>query len=271
MKRHGNAALNIVVLLVCCFFAFPVIWILMMSLKTPADAFSLPPKLLFKPIVENYQNVFRSSFFMKTYFNSIIIALGASFLSIAIGIPAAYVITRFKFKGHAALSFWVLVTRMAPASAMVVAFFMILWKLKLLDTYLGIVAVYMTMNVGYVIWMMRGFIQSIPEECEEAAIVDGCNRFGAFLHVVLPLSAPGISAVSIMTFIFNWNEFLYALILTRNNLKTAPIAVLSYISSEGIRWGEMSAAAIMIILPVLFLSLLIQRHIISGLTMGAIK
>ena len=154
---------------------------------------------------------------------------------------------------------------------MVVAFFMMLWKTGLLDTYVGIIAVYMTMNVGYVIWMMRGFIHAIPEECEEAAIVDGCNRFKAFYHVVLPLSGPGISAVAIMTFIFSWNEFLYALILTRSKVKTAPIAVLSYVSSEGIRWGEMAAAAILIVLPVLILSLVIQKHIISGLTMGAVK
>jgi multiple sugar transport system permease protein len=242
-----------------------------MSLKNPADAFSLPPKLIFIPITENFMKVFQNDLFMKTYANSIAIALGSSFMSLLIGIPAAYVITRFRFKGHSAISFWILVTRMAPATAMVVAFFLILWKIGMLDTYIGIVAVYMTMNVGYVIWMMRGFIQAIPEECEEAAILDGCNWFQAFYHIILPLAGPGISAVSIMTFIFSWNEFLYALILTRSNLKTAPIAVLSYVSSEGIRWGEMSAAAIMIVLPVLILSLVIQKHIISGLTMGAIK
>jgi ABC-type glycerol-3-phosphate transport system permease component len=154
---------------------------------------------------------------------------------------------------------------------MVVAFFMILHQLKLLDTYIGLVMVYMSFNIGYVIWMMRGFILSVPIECEEAGIVDGCSRLEIFWFIVLPLCLPGIVSVAIQIFIFSWNEFLYALILTRSNFKTAPIAVLTYITSEGIKWGELAAASILIVLPVLILALMIQKYIVSGLTMGAVK
>jgi multiple sugar transport system permease protein len=252
-------------------FIFPVFWVLLMSLKNPVDAFVLPPKIIFTPVFDNFFNVFRNNLFLHTYLNSFYIAAGSTVFSLIFGVPAAYALTRFRFRGKKVLSFWILVTRMAPASAMVVAFFMILHQLKLLDTYVSLVMVYMSFNIGYVIWMMRGFILSVPIECEEAGIVDGCSRMGTFWFITLPLCLPGVASVAIQVFIFSWNEFLYALILTRSNFKTAPIAVLTYITSEGIKWGELAAASILIVLPVLILALSIQRYIISGLTMGAVK
>jgi multiple sugar transport system permease protein len=269
--KIGNWIYTLLTYIIAFLFVFPVFWILLMSLMNPADAFSLPPKIFFIPIVDNFVAVFKNSFFIHTYLNSFYIAIGSVVLSLSLGIPAAYAITRFRFKGKKALSFWILVTRMAPASAMVVAFFMILHQLRMLDTYPGLVLVYMSFNIGYVIWMMRGFILSVPIECEEAAIVDGCSRFGVFWFIALPICIPGIVSVAIQIFIFSWNEFLYALILTRSGFKTAPIAVLSYITSEGIKWGELAAASVLIVLPVLILALCIQRYIISGLTMGAVK
>ena len=262
---------TLVTYLIAILFVFPVFWILLMSLRTPVEAFAIPPKLIFKPILDNFILVFRNSLFVHTYLNSFCIAIGASLLSLTLGIPAAYALTRFRFKGRKILSFWILVTRMAPASALVVAFFMILHRLRMLDTYFGLVLVYMTFNIGYVIWMMRGFILSVPIECEEAGIVDGCSRLETFWFIALPVCVPGIVSVGIQVFIFSWNEFLYALILTRNTFKTAPIAVLSYITNEGIKWGELAAACILVVLPVLVLALGIQRYIISGLTMGAVK
>jgi ABC-type glycerol-3-phosphate transport system permease component len=250
---------------------FPILWVLQMSLKESSTAFLLPPKIIFIPILTNFINVFKNSLFVHTYINSFTIAIGATAAALLVGVPAAYSLTRFHFKGRKLLSFWILVTRMAPASAMVVAFFMILRQFKLIDTYFGLIFVYMSFNVGYVIWMMRGFILSVPIECEEASIVDGCSRFGTFWFVVLPLCIPGIVSVAIQIFIFSWNEFLYALILTRNRFKTAPIAVMTYVTNEGIKWGELTAASILIVLPVLILALSIQKYIISGLTMGAVK
>jgi multiple sugar transport system permease protein len=262
---------TILTYLIAFVFIFPVLWVFLMSLKNPVDAFVLPPKLIFKPVIENFVNVFKNNLFLHTYLNSFYIAAGSTILSLFLGIPGAYSLTRFRFKGKRVLSFWILVTRMAPASAMVVAFFMILHQLKMLDTYIGLVMVYMSFNIGYVIWMMRGFILSVPIECEEAGIVDGCSRVEVFLFIALPLCLPGIVSVGIQIFIFSWNEFLYALILTRSNFKTAPIAVLTYITSEGIKWGELAAASILVVLPVLVLASMIQKYIVSGLTMGAVK
>ena len=252
-------------------FAFPILWVFLMAFKNSVDAFVLPPKVFFKPVFDNFARVFQNSFFVDNYRNSFVLAFTSTALSLILGIPAAYIITRFSFKGKKILSFWILVTRMAPASAMVVAYFMILNRLKMIDTLPGLVMVYMSFNIGYIIWMVRGFILSVPIECEEASVIDGCNRFGSFLRITLPLCVPGIVSVGIQAFIFAWNEFLYALILTRTNYKTAPIAVLSYITSEGIAWGELAAASMLIVLPVLILALCVQKYIVSGLTMGVGK
>lgn len=252
-------------------FVFPVFWVTLMAFKNSVDSFVMPPKVFFRPILTNFANVFQNSFFIENYRNSFLIAFGSTFLSMLLGVPAAYVITRFRFRGNKTLSFWILVTRMAPASSMVVAYFMILNRLQLIDTYMGMILVYMSFNIGYIIWMVRGFILTVPVECEEAGIVDGCSRFGVFARITIPLCIPGIVSVGIQAFIFAWNEFLYALILTRSKWKTAPIAVMSYITSEGIKWGELAAASVLIVLPVLILTISIQRYIVSGLTAGSVK
>ena len=255
--RSGDWKLTLLTYLVALLFAFPILWIFMMALKTSVDAFSLPPKLFFKPVFENFKNVFQNNYFVTNYRNSFILAFTSTAFSLLLGIPAAYAITRFSFRGKKTLSFWILVTRMAPASAMVVAYFMILNQLKMIDTLPGIVMVYMSFNIGYIIWMVRGFVLSVPIECEEASVIDGCTRFMSFYRITLPLCVPGIVSVGIQSFIFSWNEFLYALILTRTNYKTAPIAVLSYVTSEGIAWGELAAASTLIVLPVLVLALIV--------------
>lgn len=252
-------------------FVFPVFWVFLISFKNAVDAFAVPPKLIFRPVLENFLNVFRNNFFIHNYKNSFLLASVSTLFSLLLGVPGAYAITRFNFKGRKLLSFWILVTRMAPASAMVVAYFMIMNKLNMIDTFPGLLVVYMSFNIGYIIWMVRGFILAVPIECEEAGTVDGCAKFQVFWHITLPMSIPGIVSVGIQAFIFAWNEFLYALILSRTNWKTAPIAVLSYITSEGIMWGELAAASILIVLPVLILALCIQKYIVSGLTMGAVK
>jgi multiple sugar transport system permease protein len=272
MNVKGKKVISLILMfLVCIFCVFPILWLLTTSLKNEIDAFSIPPKLIWSPTLKFYIKVFKNSFFMKAYTNSMIVAVGSTILALVLGIPASYALTRFNFKGRSLLAFWILITRMAPAPAMVIPFFIIMLKLKLIDTYLGLMLVYLTFTLGYVIWMMRGFFQSMPVEIEEAAVIDGCSRFQVFLKVVLPLTKPGIAAVSIFSFIFCWNEFLYALILTRMRVKTSTVAILGYITSDGVRWSELSAASILIIIPVLVLSMLVQRYIISGLTMGAIK
>lgn len=269
--RSSDWKLTLLTYLVACLFAFPIFWIFLMAFKTSVDAFTLPPKLIFEPVLENFERVFQNSYFISNYRNSFILAFSSTLLSLLLGVPTAYAITRFQFRGKRLLSFWILVTRMAPASAMVVAYFMILNHLNLIDTLPGLIVVYMSFNIGYIIWMVRGFILSVPIECEEASVIDGCTRFQSFIKITLPLCVPGIVSVGIQAFIFAWNEFLYALILTRTNWKTAPIAVLSYITSEGIAWGELAAASMLIVLPVLVLALCVQKYIVSGLTMGVGK
>jgi len=272
IKRQINeSVLTVATYIIAVAFVFPVLWVFLMSLKKSVDAFAIPPKWIFRPVIENFVKVFNNNYFVHNYRNSFLLAFVSTILSLAIGMTAAYALTRFRFRGQGALSFWILVTRMAPASAMVVPFFMILNRMRLIDSFVGLVIVSMSFNIGYIIWMIRGFVLSVPVECEEAAIVDGCTPFGVFWHITFPMCLPGIASVGIQAFIFAWNEFLYALILTRTEWKTAPIAVLGYITSEGIMWGELAAASMLIVLPVLVLALSIQRYIVSGLTMGAVK
>lgn len=270
-RRVNDGILTAATYIIALAFVFPVFWVLLMSLKKSVDAFAIPPKWIFSPVLENFVKVFSNNYFVHNYKNSFLLAFVSTVLSLAIGMTAAYALTRFRFRGRKALSFWILVTRMAPASAMVVPFFMILHRMNMIDSFVGLVIVYMSFNIGYIIWMIRGFVLSVPVECEEAAIVDGCTPYGVFWHITLPMCLPGIASVGIQAFIFSWNEFLYALILTRTEWKTAPIAVLSYITSEGIMWGELAAASMLIVLPVLVLALSIQKYIVSGLTMGAVK
>jgi multiple sugar transport system permease protein len=169
------------------------------------------------------------------------------------------------------LAFWILSTRMAPPVMVILPFYLVFKNLDLLDTTLGIVMIYMTFNLAFIVWMMRGYFESIPVELEEAARIDGLSRLQAFIKITLPLSMPGIVASSIFAFIMSWNEFLYSLILTGEKTKTATVAITSFITFEGIRWGEIAAAGILIVLPVIVFGICIQKYLIRGMTMGGVK
>jgi len=270
-KFMSFLSLWILVLLLMIWCIFPILWLLSTSLKNEVQAFAIPPVWIFLPTLENYKRVFFEGDFMHCYMNSLIVAAMTTFISLIFGIPAAYSLNRFNFKGRKTVAFWILVTRMAPGVGVAIPFYLMLRALNLLDTRFGLSLVCLTFTVGYTIWMLRGFVQKIPKELEEAAMVDGCNKWQSFYRVVLPLLTPGISAVMIMSFIFTWNEFFYALVFTRNVAKTAPVSILGYVCSEGIRWGEIGSAGILIILPVFVFSLMVGKYLVSGLTMGAIK
>jgi len=270
-KRLTNVLLNGLLWMLIAFFVFPLLWLFLTSLKTRVDAFSFPPKFLFTPTFENYINVFRDGTFLHYYFNSVKIGFLSTFFSLLVGIPAAFALARFKMRKKENIAFWILSTRMAPPIMVILPFYLAFRHFDLLDTTLGIVMIYMTFNLAFVVWMMRGYFESIPVELEEAGRIDGLTRLQAFLRITLPLSTPGIVASSIFCFIMSWNEFLYALILTGDNTKTATVAITSFITFEGIRWGEVSAAGVLIVLPVVVFGISIQKYLIQGMTMGGVK
>lgn len=252
-------------------FSFPLIWMLMTAFKNRIDFLSIPPKFVFIPTLQNFKDIFSSQDFVKAYYNSIIISACSVVLGLLIGVPAAYGICRFRFKGRSSLAFWILSTRFAPPVVVLIPFFIAYKKLGLSDTYLGMTIIYLVINLPLIIWIMYGFFKDIPIELEEAATVDGSAPFHIFFRIVLPLVAPGLVATGILSLIFSWNELMFSLILTSVNTKTLPVAIYNFVSYQEIAWGSLSASGMLAILPIAVFTLIIQKHLVSGLTFGAVK
>ncbi|MDR1795828.1 MAG: carbohydrate ABC transporter permease [Clostridiales Family XIII bacterium] len=254
---------------VCCMF--PIIWTVMTSFKTRADFLVYPPLFVFQPTLENYMEVFRESDFVKAFGNSIIICLGVVGCSLLLGVPCAYGLSRFRFKGKGNIAFLILSMRFAPAVVVLIPMFMIYSKLKLINTYPGMILIYMLVNLPLVIWVMYGFFKDIPKDIEEAGLVDGAAPAYIFWRIVTPLVLPGLAATAILTLIFTWNELMFALMLTGKDTQTIPLAIYKFLSYTEISWGPLSASSVIAILPVTVFTLLCQKYLVSGLTFGALK
>ncbi len=267
----GNLVYALATAAVVLFFIFPIFMIIVTSLKSRVDALASPPVWIFRPVFFNYVDIFQDNNFGRYFRNSMIVATFGTAFALILGVPAAYSLARRPFKREADLSFWILSQRMMPAIAVIIPMFILLRTVRLLDTYLGLIVVYVTFNLPFVIWTMRGFFQDLPIEMEESAMVDGCSRYGAFWKIALPLVAPGLASAAIFTFLFTWNEFLFALILTGRNTATMPVAVQLFMRETGIDWGRMTAAAVVMMVPTLLFTLVAQRYLVRGLTFGAVK
>jgi multiple sugar transport system permease protein len=255
-------------LVLLVFFLFPLVWMILSSLKTNVQVTAYPPLWLFWPTLRNYTDVFANNPFFSYVVNSTIVAVLAVGIGLLCGLPAAYTMARYR---QASLGFLFLMVRILPGIAFLVPLFVIYRRLGLIDTIGGIVLAHITIVLPLVIWIMAGFFEDIPRELEEAALIDGCSRIGTFVRIVLPLSKPGIVAATILSFIASWNNFIFVLILGGDNTVTLPMAVYSYVSFEDVNWGGLTAAATVITVPILVLSLVVQRYLAGGLTMGAIK
>jgi len=253
------------------FAVFPTFWILSTSVKTRMDIFAIPPKWIFEPTLEHFRIVLTDYPFVKFLFNSLVVSTSTTMVAIALGTPAAYGFARYAFRGSKDLSFWILSLRMAPPIAFILPLYLLISNLKLLDTQLALIVVDLTFALPIVVWIMIGFFQGIPRELEESALVDGSSRLGVFWRIVLPLSLPGLWTTAVISFIFCWNEFLYALILTGSNAMTLPVAISAFNTQRGILWGEMGAASVIAILPILTFATFVHRHFVKGLTLGAVK
>lgn len=246
---------------------FPLYWVFTTSLKSPVDVFRMPPVWIFKPTLENYALVFSSRF--PGYFaNSLIISTGTVILSLLIGVPAAYGLSRGRIQKKQDIDFFLLSTRMAPPIAFIVPFYLMWSKLSLVDKYPGLILVYILFTTAFVVWMMRSFFDDVSPELDEAAMVDGCSKWGAFLRVALPCARGGLIATVILSILLTWNEFFYALILTAFNTKTMPVALPGYIGFVRLRWGELTAAAMIVVTPVIIFSVLVQKQLMKGLAGG---
>ena len=249
---------------------FPIYWIVLTSLKTTQQINTMPPLFFFKPTLETYARLF-SGEAMLAFRNSLIVSSSTVLIGLMIGFPAAYTLARVKFRARDQVNFWVLSMRMAPPFAFLVPYYLTFRFFRLLDTYPALIIVNMTFTLPFTIWMLESVIEEMPVELEEAALVDGCSRAGVMWRIVAPLTAPSIAATAILSFVFCWNEFFFAYVLTGNSTRTMPVMLTSLIGLMGVDWVKMSAAGTISIIPTIILALLAQRFLVRGLTMGAIK
>ncbi len=249
---------------------FPFLWLLVMSFKPIDDIFAWPPKWLFVPTIEHYVGLWDGEF-RKSFMNSLLSSVGSTLLAMVIGVPGAYALSRMGGAGGNQLSLLVLASRMAPPIAFTIPYFLVYRHIGLLDTLWGLILIYLTFNLSLVIWLMRSFFDTTPRALEEAAWIDGATLGQTFVKIILPLSGPGLAATAILCFLYSWNDFFFALILTRTEAITAPVAVVNFMNYEGWEWGKICAGGTMVMLPVLVFSILVRRFLVSGLTAGAVK
>ena len=282
----------------------PLVWIFMTGFKSPSDSISYPPKILFEPTLEGYVNLFTTrsrqtpeymesmgepqswyeqivrdrnmviagpSKFGERFMNSVIIGFGSTFLSVFLGTLAAYAFSRFRIPLKDDLLFFILSTRMMPPIAVAIPIFLMYRALGLSDTHLGMILLYTGVNISLAVWLLKGFMDEIPREYEEAALIDGYTRFQAFRKVVLPQAATGIASTAIFCLIFAWNEYAFALLLTSGTAQTAPPFIPTIIGEGGLDWPAVAAGATIFLLPVLVFTIVLRKHLLRGITFGAVR
>lgn len=248
----------------------PILWVMRTSFANRLIAYKIPPVWFFTPTLENYRIIFEKYPFQKYFYNSLLVSIAASVVALALGALAAYSIARFK-TGDPILRLSMLSTQMLPPITLVIPIFLLARIFHLWDSRLGLVLAYLSFNLPYTVWILIGFFQSIPVDLEEAAMIDGCSRVQAFWRVTIPVSLPGLLAAGVFNFILNWNEFLFALILTGRETRTLPVAIASLWTQQGVQIGAVSAATFLVILPVIVLTWVIQKSLVRNLTFGSIK
>jgi ABC-type glycerol-3-phosphate transport system permease component len=250
---------------------FPFLWLITTSLK-PADAVNTPKFLgFFTPVWDNYKAIFTEGQFTDRLWNSIVISFFTVVITVAIGSLAGYAIARMQIRKKENLFFFILTTRMAPPVAFGVPFFLLMTKAHLIDSRLGMILVYIFMNLALCVWLTRGFFDEIPQDIEEAAYVDGCNKLTSFFRITLPLSIGGIITTAVLIFIMTWNEFFFASILTRNVAATYTVHLTTYFGSREIEWGKLAAASTVVsVIPIIF-AIFTRKYIVRGFSLGAVR
>lgn len=271
----GRLAIYGLVALAALAALLPVYWMVTISLKNEVDQFAVPPKwFVFKPTLAHYYDAFVERSFGQYLITSAIVAVLSTLCAIVLGTLAAYALSRFRLprKLNTRLALWILSTRMFPPIVTAVPLFLMMRDVRLLDTMASLVIVYTAFNLPFVVWMMRGFFNEIPRDLEEAARVDGDSRLGALRRVLLPLVAPGLAATAVFCLIISWNEFLFALTLTQTDAAmTLPVGIAGRVTQYEIKWGVMSAAGVVAMIPILVFALAVQRYLVRGLSLGAVK
>lgn len=285
LNRVGNALAYLVIALALIVFLFPLFWIIETSFKTTNDTFSMPPKFLsFTPTLDNYSHVFTTSIasasggstslstnFGHYFANSVIEAGLSTLFALILGTMTAYAFSRFRIKGSNDILFFILSQRMLPPVVVIIPIFLLYTHLNLIDSYLGMILLYTAFNIPFAVWMMKGFLDEIPKEYEDAAMVDGYTRLQAFRKIIVPIAIPGMAATAVFALITVWNEFVFSLILTNETARTAPPSVVSSTTGTGVDWGQIGAASTLFVIPVIIFTFLVRNYLLRGVTFGAVR
>jgi multiple sugar transport system permease protein len=271
LQTLSRVVIYVLVILAVILSLAPIVYLLITSFKEPQITFTIPPVWIFKPTLQNYREVLAGGTFERYFINSLVIALSSTAVAIVLGTLAAYGFSRFRFRGAFWLRMSSLIPQMLPPISIIVPLYVLFNGLDLIDSRWALIISYLTFTIPLSIWMMVGFFDDVPLELEESAMIDGCKRWGALLRVNLPLTAPGIAATAILCFLYCWNEFLYAVILTGRDSRTLPVTITSFMTNKAILWGRIAASGSMVLIPVLIFALLAQRYLVRGLSKGAVK
>jgi multiple sugar transport system permease protein len=270
--RLRTLALIALAALLLAVWAFPVLWALLTSFKTERDVLAYPPSLIFEPTLRNYRDVLSgSASILPNLVSSTIVAGASTLLTLLFAVPAAYALARLEFPGKRASGFYVLATQMLPPVGLIIPYYLALQKIGALDTYAGLIVIYLTFSLPFAIWLMVSYFEDIPREMEEAALLDRAGRLRALWFVILPQVRGGIAVTTIFVFLNAWNEFLFAVVLGGNRVRPVTVAMFNFISVEQTLWSKLAAGAMIAMAPVILLGLIAQRHIVKGLTLGAVK
>jgi multiple sugar transport system permease protein len=255
---------------VLAFFMTPIVWTVITALKPTELISSHPIVWIFKPTLDHFRVIFLQNNILNPLLNSTIIAVVSTLGVLVTAAPASYALSRFRVPFGAQIASYFLSARMAPPVTVVLPLFLLFRSFNLIDTHAALISAYVAVNMPFAVWMIKGFFDEIPKELDEAALLDGCSRFHAFVRIVLPLTAPGLAATAIISFIFSWNEFLFAILLTNYHARTLPVAASAMMTDRMVLWGELCATAIVIYLPVVIFALVVRKYLIKGFTFGAV-
>lgn len=246
----------------------PLLWMIAASFKTNVDIYDTGKAIFFSPTLANYTKVLRQANYVQYILNSLWVALAATVLSLILGVPAAYSMSRFNMRKSALV---VLMARVIPGVSLLVPWYYVFSNLRMVGGFTVLILSHMFVSLPLIVYIMMGYFDGLPLELEEAALVDGLTHIGAFRRITLPLSAPGIATAGILSFIFSWNNFMFALVLSGANTKTLPVAIFDFVGYASIDWGGLMAASTVVTLPIMLVALFVQKYVVSGLTAGATK
>ncbi|MGN6583515.1 MAG: carbohydrate ABC transporter permease [Rhizobiaceae bacterium] len=271
-RLRRNAVLYVVAAILLLIWVVPIAWAVVVSLKTESEVLAYPPQIVFHPTLENYRDALTGSFsILSSFVTSLILSSATTVLTILLAVPAAYAFARLRLPAKKPLGFYTLVTQMIPPIGLIIPYFLILNKIGWLDSYQGLIVVFLTFSLPFAIWLMVSYMEDIPREMEEAAFLDKANRFQTLWHIILPQVRGGIAVTVIFVFLNAWNEFLFSVQLSGNHVRPVTVAMYNFVSVEQTLWAKLAAAALVAMLPMIVIGIAAQKQIVKGLTIGAVK